>query len=70
MDNIREFLITPLGGVFAFFLKAFVGALCVCGGIQLFNFRNLTSFFTIRKIVGLFLITIGVSRIFYVMFRF
>jgi len=63
MDSIREFLISPLGGIFAHFLKAIVGAVFMCAGIQVFDFKNLSCFFTLRKIIGLFLLTIGASRL-------
>lgn len=68
MDSVREFLLSPLGGIFAHFLKTIVGAVFVCAGIQVFDFRNLSRFFTLRKIVGLFLLTIGASRLIYVLF--
>jgi hypothetical protein len=67
MDSIREFLISPLGHIFGHFFRAFVGAVCVCAGIQIFNFKNLSHFFTLRKITGLFLLIIGASRLIYVL---
>lgn len=69
MDSIREFLVSPLGGIFAHFLKAIVGAVLVCAGIQVFDFKNLSGFFTLRKITGLFLLVIGASRLIYVLFH-
>lgn len=69
MDSIREFLISPMGHIFAHFMKALVGALFVCGGIQLFDFKKLSRFFTLRKIIGLFLLTIGASRLISVLFN-
>ena len=68
MDHLRDFLLGPFGGLFAILFKALGGSLCLCGGIQLFNFRDLSSFFTLRKIFGLFLITLGASRVIYIMF--
>lgn len=61
MESIKEFLIGPLGHVFNYFLRALIGSLCVCGGIQLFNFRSYSSFFTFRKITGLFLLSLGAN---------
>lgn len=69
MDAIREFLLSPLGYVFGHLVKALVGAVCVCAGIQLFDFKKISRFFTPRKIIGLFLLVIGASRIIYVLFR-
>ena len=67
MDSIREFLVSPLGSIFAHFLKAFVGSVFVCAGIQVFDFKKLSRFFTLRKIIGLFLFVIGASRLVYVL---
>lgn len=64
MDSIREFLVSPLGHILAHFLKALVGA-----GVQVFDFKNLFQFFTLRKIVGLFLLVIGASRLINVLFH-
>ncbi|EKE08405.1 MAG: hypothetical protein ACD_17C00182G0001 [uncultured bacterium] len=69
MDSIREFLLSPLGNIFAHFLKALVGAVFVCAGIQVFDFKNLFRFFTLRKIIGLFLFAIGASRLIHVLFH-
>jgi hypothetical protein len=69
MDSIREFLVSPLGSIFAHFLKAIIGAVLVCAGIQIFDFRNLSRFFTLRKIIGLFLLVVGASRLIYVLFH-
>jgi len=63
MDSFREFLVGPLGSIFAHFLKVLVGAVCVCAGIQVFDFKHLSRFFTPRKIAGLFLLVIGASRL-------
>ncbi len=68
MDSIREFLVSPLGRIFAHFLKTLVGAVFVCAGIQVFDFKNLSRFFTLRKIIGLFLFVIGASRLINVLF--
>lgn len=69
MDSIKEFLVSPLGHIFAHFLRAFIGAVYVCAGIQVFDFKNRSRFFTLRKIVGLFLLAIGASRLIYVLFH-
>jgi hypothetical protein len=69
MDSFREFLVSPLGAIFAHFLKVLVGSVCVCAGIQLFDFKHLSRFFTLRKIAGLFLLIIGASRLLYALFR-
>ncbi len=69
MESIKEFLVGPFGPVFSFFFRAFFGSVCVCGGIQLFDFKNLSRFFTLRKVIGLFLIAIGSSRLIYVLFH-
>ena len=69
MEAVRDFLFSPFGRFFSHLFKAFVGALCVCGGIQLFYFKNLTRFFTLRKIIGLFLFAIGANRLIYVLFH-
>lgn len=69
MESIKEFLLGPFGPIFSFFFKAFMGALFVCAGIHLFDFKNLSRFFTLRKIIGLFLLVIGASRLIYVLFH-
>ena len=69
MESIKEFLTSPLGGIFNYFLRALIGSICICGGIQLFNFRNYSRFFTLRKIVGLFLLAIGANDIVRVLFH-
>ncbi len=69
MESLKEFLISPLGHVFANLFKAFFGSLFVCAGIHLFDFKNLCRFFTLRKIIGLFLLVIGASRLIYVLFH-
>jgi hypothetical protein len=57
MESLKDFLISPLGSIFNYFLRALIGSICICGGMQLFDFRNYSRFFTIRKIVGLFFIS-------------
>lgn len=69
MESVKEFLLGPFGPIFSFFFKAFMGAIFLCGGIQLFDFKNLSRFFTLRKIIGLFLMVVGASRIIYVLFH-
>ncbi len=69
MESIKDFLFSPFGRFFSYLFKAFVGALCVCGGVHLFDFKNLTRFFTLRKVIGLFLFAIGASRLIYVLFH-
>ena len=69
MESVKEFLLGPFGPIFSFFFRAFMGALFVCAGIQLFDFKNLSHFFTMRKILGLFLLAIGTSRLIYVLFH-
>lgn len=69
MDSVREFLVSPLGSIFGHFLKAIVGAVLVCAGIQVFDFKSLSRFFTLKKIIGLFLLVIGASRLMYVLFH-
>jgi len=69
MESVKEFLLGPFGPIFSFFFKAFMGALFVCGGIQLFDFKNLSHFFTLRKIIGLFLLAIGASPLIFVLFH-
>lgn len=69
MESIKEFLFSPLGNIFAHFLKAIVGAVFVCAGIQVFDFKNFYRFFTLRKIIGLFFLTIGSSCLIYVFFH-
>lgn len=69
MDSIKEFLVSPLGSIFAHVLRAIVGAVFVCAGLQVFDFKDLSRFFTLRKITGLFLLAIGASRLIYVLFH-
>ena len=69
MDSVREFLVSPLGSIFAHFLKAIIGAVLVCAGIQVFDFKKLSRFFILRKIIGLFLLVIGTSRLISVLFH-
>lgn len=69
MESLKEFLISPLGSIFNYFLKALIGSVCVCGGMQLFNFRNYSRFFTLRKILGLFLLAIGANDLIRVLFH-
>jgi len=67
MESIQEFLLSPMGHIFAHWIKAFVGAVCVCAGIQIFDFKHRSRFFTWKKITGLFLLAIGASRVIYVL---
>ncbi len=69
MESIQEFLLSPIRHIFANLLKAFVGAVCVCAGIQIFDFKHHSRFFTLKKITGLFLLAIGASRLIYVLFH-
>ncbi len=69
MESIKEFLTSPLGDLFGYFLRALIGSICVCGGIQLFNFLNRSCFFTFRKIIGLFLLTTGANDLIRVLFK-
>lgn len=61
MEAIKGFLTGPFGPIFNYFLRALIGSVCVCGGIQLFKFSDYSRFFTLRKIIGLFLLSIGAN---------
>lgn len=65
---MKDFLVGPFGFIFTHLIRAFVGSVCVCAGVQLFDYRNPSPFFTWRKVLGLFFIVIGASRLISVLF--
>jgi len=67
---MKEILLSPLGGVLILFVRGLLAALFICGGIQSFDFKNISSFFTCRKVIGLFLLIIGVRILINVLFFF
>jgi hypothetical protein len=59
IDSMREFLLSPQGRILALFARGFIAALLICGGIQLLDFKNLASFFTLKRVISLFLLILG-----------
>jgi len=70
MTSLGQFLITPPGLVCVLAIKTLLAVLCTCGGIQLFDFKNLSSFFTFRRVVSLFLLIFGARFLIDVLFVF
>jgi len=69
-NSVRDFLLSPTGLSLVLFSRAFIAAVLICGGIQLFGFKNLTSFFTWKRVVGLFLLILGIRILISVLFFF
>ncbi|VHN99648.1 hypothetical protein [Candidatus Rhabdochlamydia sp. T3358] len=57
---LEEFLIiTQQGFICVLFIKTLLAAFFICGGTQMFDLKRKSSFFHLRRIVGLFLLIFG-----------
>lgn len=58
MDSLDFVNSIPFKFCFLMF-RVILTSLCICGGIELFNFKNLYPFFTFKRLVSLFLLILG-----------
>lgn len=70
MTSLGKFLISPQGLVCVLAVKTLLAALFMCGGIQLFDFKNLYSFLNLKRIISLFLLILGARFLIDVLFFF
>ena len=68
--SLKEIILSPIGLFCVLMIKTLLAALFLCGGIQLFDFKNMSSFFTLRRVVSLFLLINGVGFLIDVLFVF
>ncbi len=68
--SIGEFVLSPPGLVCVLAIKTLLAALFICGGIQMFDFKRKSSFFSWRRVIGLFLLIFGVRFLLDVLFYF
>ncbi len=52
-------MLSPLGMIILLLVRIFLGSLCLCSGIHMFDFKKLMPFFSWRRVTGLCLVTIG-----------
>lgn len=57
--EMKEFLLSPFGMATAILLRTLLATLCITGGIHLFDCKNMTNFFTKKRLCSLFLLIIG-----------
>ena len=66
--SFKEFLLSPMGEACFIILRMFLISISICGGVALFNFKKLSPFFTIKRIISLFLFTCALNILIRVMF--
>lgn len=69
-DSLRDVILSPIGLFFVLLIKTLLAALFLCSGIQLSNFKNFSHFFTLKKVIGLFLLILGLRFFIDVLFVF
>ncbi len=71
-ESVKQFLLnlTPLGMIGVLFVRIFLGSWSLCGGISLFNFKNLTPVFTWKRVIGICFMTLGLRLLIDAIFSF
>lgn len=57
--TFRDFITSPLGLGSVLILRMILASLCICGGIDLFDFKKPSPFFTFKRLIGSFLLILG-----------
>ena len=70
MISIGDFAVSPPGLVCVLILRTLLAAFFICSGIQMFDFKRKSSFFSWRRVIGLFLLIFGVRFLLSVLFHF
>lgn len=68
--SVKEIMLSPIGLFFVLLIKTLLGGLFICSGVQLLNFKNINPFFTLKKIIGMFLLILGLRFLIDVLFVF
>ncbi len=68
MESIKIILLSPLGQLFGGMFRAMVTSLLLCGGVHLFDFKNLQPFFKWKRVLGLFLLIFGTEALIRILF--
>ncbi len=67
---MKELMLSPIGMSVILVVRIFLGSLCLCGGTHLFGFKNLTPFFSWKRVVGIGLLTFGLRLLIDAIFCF
>ena len=70
VNSTKDFLLSPMGRSLALLVRAFLSAVFICGGFQLFDLKNMFPLFAKKKIVGVFLVILGSRMLIDVIFFF
>jgi len=57
--SFRDFMISPLGLFCVLKLRMILGSILISGGINMFDFKKFSPFFTFKRVVSIFLLTYG-----------
>ncbi len=69
-SSLKEILLSPIGLFFVLLIKTLLGAIFLCGGLQLLNLKNMHSFFRLKRVIGMFLLILGLRFLIDVLFIF
>lgn len=61
---LKDFLLSVPGMTLILLLKLFISSFFLCLGIQLFDFKKLSPFFTLKRVISIFVLLLAL-RIFY-----
>ena len=70
VTSLKIIVASPIGLFCILMIRILLAALFICVGIQLFDFKNISSFFTIRRIISLVLLILGIRLLINVLFFF
>lgn len=68
MGALKIILLSPLGQAFGSLARTLITAIILCGGVQLFDFKNLWPFFKWKRVFGLFLLIFGSESLIRILF--
>lgn len=68
-NAVKDFLLSPLGQAVGSIARTLITAIIICGGVQLFDFKNLLPFFKWKRVFGLFLLIFGAESLIRILFN-
>ncbi len=67
-NSVKTILLSPLGQGIGSILRTLITAIMLCGGVHMFDFKNLSPFFKWKRVFGLFLLIFGAESLIRILF--
>ena len=66
----KDFILSPIGLSCILFIRILIASLLMCGGIEMFDFKKFSPFFTFKRVASFFLLTFGLRLLINAIFIF